>query len=87
MMSACLSMLVLIMLVMFIVLVEMTGDYADSDILIISACRTPIGRFCGSLASIPTHKLGATVISECIRRVSCYYRFDNVTLSARGVDI
>lgn len=48
----------------------MKGGYADSDILIVSACRTPIGRFCGSLASIPTHELGGCVISECIKRVS-----------------
>ncbi|KAM3179272.1 hypothetical protein ACTXT7_000945 [Hymenolepis weldensis] len=48
----------------------MTDGYADSDILIISACRTPIGRFCGSLAGIPTHELGGTVISECIKRAS-----------------
>ncbi|KAL5109670.1 Acetyl-CoA acetyltransferase cytosolic [Taenia crassiceps] len=46
------------------------GGYADSDILIVSACRTPIGRFCGSLASIPTHELGGCVISECIKRAS-----------------
>ncbi|CDS42072.1 acetyl coenzyme A acetyltransferase cytosolic [Echinococcus multilocularis] len=48
----------------------MKGGYADSDILIVSACRTPIGRFCGRLASIPTHELGGCVISECIKRAS-----------------
>ncbi|VDM22310.1 unnamed protein product [Hydatigera taeniaeformis] len=48
----------------------MKGEYADSDILIVSACRTPIGRFCGSLASVPTHELGGCVISECIKRAS-----------------
>nr|CDS31564.1 acetyl coenzyme A acetyltransferase cytosolic [Hymenolepis microstoma] len=48
----------------------MAEGYADSDILIVSACRTPIGRFCGSLASIATHELGGTVISECIKRAS-----------------
>ncbi|KAM7537830.1 hypothetical protein Aperf_G00000074818 [Anoplocephala perfoliata] len=48
----------------------MKSGYADSDILIVSACRTPIGRFCGGLASIPTHELGGAVISECIKRAS-----------------
>ncbi len=47
----------------------MKDAYADSDILIVSACRTPIGRFCGSLASVPTHELGGRAISECIKMV------------------
>ncbi|VDN97001.1 unnamed protein product [Rodentolepis nana] len=49
---------------------KMPDGYADSDVLIVSACRTPIGRFCGCLASIATHELGGTVISECIKRAS-----------------
>uniref|UniRef100_A0A5K3F7P7 Acetyl-CoA acetyltransferase, cytosolic n=1 Tax=Mesocestoides corti TaxID=53468 RepID=A0A5K3F7P7_MESCO len=50
--------------------VNMKYEYAESDIIIVSACRTPIGRFCGSLASVPTHELGGRVISECIKKAT-----------------
>jgi len=36
--------------------------------VIVSAVRTPIGRFLGALQSIPAQKLGATVVAEAIRR-------------------
>jgi acetyl-CoA C-acetyltransferase len=39
-----------------------------NDVVIVSACRTPIGSFMGSLASIPAPRLGAIVIEEAIRR-------------------
>lgn len=39
-----------------------------NDVVIVSACRTPIGSFMGSLASIPAPKLGVVVIEEAIRR-------------------
>lgn len=39
-----------------------------TEIVIASACRTAIGSFGGSLASVPAPKLGATVIAEAIRR-------------------
>jgi acetyl-CoA C-acetyltransferase len=35
---------------------------------IIAACRTPIGKFLGSLASVPATELGAAVVRESIRR-------------------
>lgn len=38
------------------------------DAVIVSAVRTPIGRFMGSLAAIPAPKLGAIVIKEAIAR-------------------
>jgi acetyl-CoA C-acetyltransferase len=38
------------------------------DVVIISACRTPMGDFGGSLKKIATKKLGALVINEAIRR-------------------
>jgi len=38
------------------------------DIVIVSACRTAIGKFGGSLAGIPAPRLGAIVIAEVIRR-------------------
>lgn len=39
-----------------------------NDVVIVSACRTAIGSFMGSLASIPAPRLGAIVIEEAIRR-------------------
>jgi acetyl-CoA C-acetyltransferase len=38
-----------------------------SDIVIVSALRTPIGRLCGSLGSLPAHRLGQKVIAEALR--------------------
>jgi acetyl-CoA C-acetyltransferase len=35
---------------------------------IIAACRTPIGKFLGSLASVPATELGAAVVREAVRR-------------------
>ncbi len=39
-----------------------------SDIFILSACRTPIGKFGGALKDIPAPRLGAVVVKEAIRR-------------------
>ena len=38
------------------------------DAVIVSACRTPIGRFSGGLASFRAPELGALVVREAIRR-------------------
>ena len=38
------------------------------EVVIVSGCRTPIGRFMGSLSSIPAPRLGAVVIKEAVRR-------------------
>ena len=38
------------------------------DAVIVSACRTPIGRFSGGLASFRAPELGAIVVREAIRR-------------------
>ncbi|WP_301179006.1 beta-ketoacyl synthase N-terminal-like domain-containing protein, partial [Comamonas thiooxydans] len=38
------------------------------DIVIVSAVRTAVGKFGGSLAKIPATQLGATVISEALAR-------------------
>ena len=38
------------------------------DVVILSACRTPVGRFLGSLSEIPATKLGAIVIPEALKR-------------------
>src|SRR3989454_2855037 len=36
--------------------------------VILSACRTPIGRYLGGLAPLPAPRLGALVIREAVRR-------------------
>src|SRR3990172_6885126 len=38
------------------------------EVVIVSACRTPIGAFQGALSSLPAPKLGSVVIKEAIRR-------------------
>lgn len=40
------------------------------EVAIVSAVRTPIGTFGGSIAGIPAVQLGATVIAEAIRRIN-----------------
>jgi acetyl-CoA C-acetyltransferase len=40
------------------------------DIVIISACRTAMGRFGGSLKDIPAYDLGAAAVKEALRRAS-----------------
>jgi acetyl-CoA C-acetyltransferase len=61
---------------------QLTGDFSASrlnsleslsyifmsDIVIVSAVRTPIGRLCGSLGSLAAHRLGQKVIAEALRR-------------------
>jgi acetyl-CoA C-acetyltransferase len=39
-----------------------------SDVVILSAVRTPIGRFLGGLAAVPAPRLGAVAIAEAVRR-------------------
>ena len=39
-----------------------------SDIVIVSAVRTPVGSFNGALAGVPAHDLGKTAIKAAIER-------------------
>lgn len=41
---------------------------SENDVVIVSAVRTPIGSFNGSLATVPAHKLGETVLKEILKR-------------------
>ena len=41
-----------------------------NEVVIISACRTPIGSFGGALSSLTAPKLGAIVIDEAIKRAN-----------------
>ena len=38
------------------------------EVVIVSACRTPIGDFAGSLSTVSANALGAIVIKEAIKR-------------------
>ena len=40
----------------------------NKDIVIAGACRTAIGKFGGTLASVPAAELGSIVIKEAITR-------------------
>ncbi|XP_050441389.1 acetyl-CoA acetyltransferase, cytosolic [Adelges cooleyi] len=40
----------------------------SNEVYIVSAVRTPIGSFCGSLSSLKSHQLGRAVISEVLKR-------------------
>src|SRR6187401_1895893 len=39
-----------------------------SDVVIVSAARTPVGSFLGALASLPAHELGKTAIMAAVER-------------------
>jgi len=45
---------------------------ASDDVVIISACRTPVGKFQGSLSDLSAPQLGAIVVREAVQRA----RFD-----------
>ncbi|MGE5266590.1 MAG: acetyl-CoA C-acetyltransferase [Deltaproteobacteria bacterium] len=42
----------------------------DTDIVIVSAARTPVGSFGGSLASLPAHELGTIAIKAALQRAN-----------------
>src|SRR5512136_3029651 len=42
----------------------------DREAVIVSACRTPFGRFCGSLMDIDYYDLGAIPMKEVLKRVN-----------------
>ena len=39
-----------------------------TEVVIVSAARTPVGSFNGSLSSVPAHYLGEVVIRELLKR-------------------
>jgi len=43
-------------------------SYKDTDVVIISGVRTPIGKFQGSLSELSATKLGAIVVQEAVKR-------------------
>ncbi len=45
-------------------------EQKDNDIVVISACRTPMGKFGGSLKDIPSFDLGAIVVRESLKRAA-----------------
>ena len=48
---------------------RITAMAATSDpVVIVSAARTPLGRFMGDLSPFSAHKLGSHVIGEALKR-------------------
>jgi len=45
-------------------------SYKDTDVVIISGVRTPIGKFQGSLSELSATKLGAIVVQEAVKRAN-----------------
>src|SRR3954462_15247099 len=45
-------------------------SYKDTDVVIISGVRTPIGKFQGSLSELSATKLGAIVVKEVVHRAN-----------------
>ena len=43
---------------------------AFDDVVIISGCRTPVGKFQGSLSDLSATKLGAMVVKEAVKRAN-----------------
>jgi len=43
-------------------------DKSDRDPVIVSAARTPVGKFMGGLAALPATRLGALAVQEAVRR-------------------
>src|SRR5947208_16056261 len=41
---------------------------ASDDVVIISACRTPVGKFQGSLSDLSAPQIGAIVVREAVQR-------------------
>ena len=41
-----------------------------NDIVVVSAARTPIGKFCGAFSDTPSYALGAVVIEEVLKRAN-----------------
>src|SRR6201987_4372096 len=41
---------------------------AYDEVVIISACRTPVGKFQGSLSDLSATQLGAIVVGEAVKR-------------------
>ncbi|HCF49460.1 MAG TPA: acetyl-CoA C-acyltransferase, partial [Syntrophomonas sp.] len=40
----------------------------SKEVVIVSACRTPLGSFGGALKDVPPAKLGAIVMTEALKR-------------------
>ena len=40
----------------------------SQDVFIVSACRTPMGKFLGNLSLVPAPRLGALVVAEAVKR-------------------
>src|SRR5256885_2265695 len=51
------------------------GTRAMSDIVIVSAARTPVGSFNGALSSLPAHELGKVAILATMTKDGLWHAF------------
>ena len=51
-----------------------------SDVFILSAARTPIGKFGGGLSTVPATDLGATAIRAAVERWACAQKVDEAIM-------
>lgn len=51
-------------------LVKSTTDIMSKEVVIVSAVRTPIGSFMGSLSTVPAPRLGAAAIKAVLERIN-----------------
>ena len=47
---------------------SLTEVFVMRDVVIVSAVRTPVGKFLGALSEISAVELGAMVVREAVRR-------------------
>ncbi|GAI16025.1 unnamed protein product [marine sediment metagenome] len=40
------------------------------EVVVVSAVRTPIGRYCGALRDVPVYRLAGLVLNETIKRAN-----------------
>lgn len=64
---------VILLIIWFIFVTGFTRStmvLSDNDVVIVSAARTPIGSFLGSLSELKAHDLGSTAIKEVLKRAN-----------------
>ena len=54
--------------------------YVLQDVVIISATRTPVGSFLGSLSTVPATRLGAAAIKAAVEQAGYYYLHCSITV-------
>ncbi len=58
----------IVWLVKLVVVNQPRESFLSRETVILSACRTPVGRFLGALSDVPAVKLGGIAIAEAVKR-------------------